>query len=235
MICTGRTIAAVSFRSGRLKSNLYALYYNNIVNLIWGCDVLKLTRPRVGMRTVKTGVAVFLCMAIFPLLTLLAQQIPQDSVPVVRVLRFLLDRESSIFACIASVIVMQSTVESSLKLGTSRVKGTIFGGLFGLLFLYFDMLVPNRVLNFLLVVVGVVFIICFFNVINSPQSTAIGLVTFLIIMITTDYDDPFMYAVNRMIDTAIGVFVSVSVNYGLRRPKKHKRKAEVSDEDNTNG
>ncbi len=176
-----------------------------------------------------------LCMIIFPLLTLAAQQIPQDSAPIVRVFRFLLNRESPIFACIASVIVMQSTVESSLKLGTSRVKGTIFGGLFGLLFLYLDMLVPNRVLNFLFVIAGVVFIICFFNVISSPQSTAIGLVTFLIIMITTDYDDPFMYAVNRIIDTAIGVFISVSVNYGLRKPKKHKRGAEVANEDNQNG
>ncbi|MBQ2775793.1 MAG: FUSC family protein [Clostridia bacterium] len=189
------------------------------------------------MRTVKTGVAVLLCMIIFPLLTLAAQQIPEDSMPIVRALRFLINRDSPIFACIASVIVMQSTVESSLKLGTSRVKGTIFGGLFGLLFLYIDTLVPHRGLNILLVTVGIVFIICFFNVIRSPQSTAIGLVTFLIIMITTDYDDPFLYAVNRIIDTAIGVAVSVGVNYALRKPKlrKNKKPAEVPDENNKNG
>ena len=197
---------------------------------------MKLTPPRVGMRTVKTAVAVLLCMIIFPLLTLAAKHIPHQSAPIVSIIRFLLNRDSPIFACIASIIVMQSTVESSLKLGTSRIKGTVIGGVFGLAFLYLDTLVLERSLNILFVIVGIVVIICFFNVINSPESTAIGLVTFLIIMITTSYDDPFLYAVNRIIDTAIGVVVSVGVNFALGKPGRKRRKAqntaEVLNEDN---
>ena len=67
--------------------------------------------PKMGMRTIKTGIAVMLCIA-------LGQFIVQK-----------------IFYCaIACVISVQDTVKGSMKVGLNRVKGTIVGGVIGFLF-----------------------------------------------------------------------------------------------------
>ena len=65
---------------------------------------------KIGMRTVKTGIAVSLC-------TLLAQYLV----------------ENQMFAGVGCVASVQDTVKGSLKLGFNRVKGTMIGGLVGFL------------------------------------------------------------------------------------------------------
>ena len=65
---------------------------------------------KIGMRTVKTGIAVSLC-------TLLAQYLV----------------ENPMFAGVGCVASVQDTVKGSLKLGFNRVKGTMIGGLVGFL------------------------------------------------------------------------------------------------------
>lgn len=192
---------------------------------------MKLTPPHIGMRTVKTTVAVMLSIIIFPLLTLASKKIPENSASILSLLRFLLNRDSPIFACIASIIVMQPTVEKSLKQGSSRIVGTIVGGIVGLIFTFVCTFLPYRLLHFALIGIGIVAVITFFNVIGSPKSTSIGLVTFLIIMINITNNTPIIYAINRIIDTAIGVVISVFINKYLTAPKwldkyiKEKRKS----------
>ena len=180
---------------------------------------MKLHSAHIGMRTVKTTVAVMLCIIIFPLLTIISKRLPDNPAPIFRVLHFLLYRESPIFACIASIIIMQPTVEKSLKLGSSRIEGTIVGGLVGLVFTFITTLLPYKGIPFALVGIGLILIITFFNVIGSPKSTSIALVTFLIIMINIDSKDPILYAINRIIDTSIGVFIAVFINKFLNCPK----------------
>jgi uncharacterized membrane protein YgaE (UPF0421/DUF939 family) len=45
-------------------------------------------------------------------------------------------------------------------------------------------------------------------------------------MITVDQVEPYLYAANRIIDTAIGICISLLVNYFVRIP--HKKKASIS-------
>lgn len=182
--------------------------------------------PKIGMRTIKTSIAVLLCMLIFKLLFVLSGYIPNDETPTNIVLNFLLERENPIFACIAAIVVMQTTFKDSVELSSSRIWGTAIGAYFGLAFLWIDSNVLNRKLNILFTFIGVIAIIFFCNLIKKSYSISIALVTFLIIMITVDQVEPYLYAANRIIDTAIGICISLLVNYFVRIP--HKKKASIS-------
>jgi uncharacterized membrane protein YgaE (UPF0421/DUF939 family) len=159
-------------------------------------------------------------MLVFKLLFILSGHIPNDESHTYVILRFLLERENPIFACIAAIIVMQTTFKGSVELSTSRIWGTAIGAYFGLAFLWLDSSVLNRKLNILFTVVGVIAVIFFCNLIKKNDSIAIALVTFLIIMITIDQVEPYLYAANRIIDTAIGIAISLLVNYLIRNPKQ---------------
>jgi uncharacterized membrane protein YgaE (UPF0421/DUF939 family) len=182
--------------------------------------------PKIGMRTIKTSIAVLLCMLIFKLLLILSGHIPNDETQTNIVLNFLLERENPIFACIAAIVVMQTTFKDSVELSSSRIWGTAIGAYFGLAFLWIDSNVLNRKLNILFTFIGVIAIIFFCNLIKKSYSISIALVTFLIIMITVDQVEPYLYAANRIIDTAIGICISLLVNYFVRIP--HKKKASIS-------
>lgn len=182
--------------------------------------------PKIGMRTIKTSIAVLLCMLIFKLLFVLSGHIPNDETQTNIVLNFLLERENPIFACIAAIVVMQTTFKDSVELSSSRIWGTAIGAYFGLAFLWIDSNVLNRKLNILFTFIGVIAIIFFCNLIKKSYSISIALVTFLIIMITVDQVEPYLYAANRIIDTAIGICISLLVNYFVRIP--HKKKASIS-------
>ena len=73
---------------------------------------MKLHKP--GMRTIKTGIGVMLCVLL-------------------GYLNFnLVDK--TFYAAIACVVCMQTTVKGSFMVGLNRLKGTFVGGLIGFLF-----------------------------------------------------------------------------------------------------
>lgn len=175
--------------------------------------------PGIGERTIKTAIVVLLCMLLFSVMTSISQRIPESWPWVPRgLLSFLLYRPNPIFACIAGVVAMQPRVEDSRRMGRSRVLGTAIGGILGLAFLLLDSAVLGRRLNTLFATVGVVVVIYCCLLLKQNRSIAIAVVTFLIIMITLNEDFPYLYAIHRMIDTTIGVGVSLLVNALLWKP-----------------
>ena len=75
------------------------------------------------MRTIKTTVAVMLSLAIF---------LPLEALGTAEGTRFI-DQLGPFYACIASIVCMQSSVGATWKQGGSRLLGTLIGGLLGLL------------------------------------------------------------------------------------------------------
>ena len=65
--------------------------------------------PKIGLRTIKSGIAVFLCLLLLP--------------------------NEPFFACLTAVICLQDTVYNSIHMGINRGAGTILGASFGLIFL----------------------------------------------------------------------------------------------------
>lgn len=175
--------------------------------------------PGIGMRVVKTAASVLVCMLLFHGFTVLSGFVAADGSTLSRLLLFLLNRPNPIFACVAAVVAMQSTWDDSLEKGGARIWGTGIGGVFGLLFLWLDTLIWERRLNMLLAFIGIFVVTYICLLLRHNTSVPIALVTFLIILITVNEQEPYIYALNRILDTSIGIGVSLLVNLLLGKPR----------------
>lgn len=184
-------------------------------------DAKKLPLP--GMRNIKTAVSVLLCLVVYVLFPLLAEITNEFDGKFFELLTFIVNRQDPMFACIAAVVVMQSTVADSVSSGKSRIYGTAIGAAAGLLFLLINLSVPVRLLNILLIAVGVVFLIYVCNLLKLQNAVSISVITFLVILISIGQKSPITYAINRLLDTGIGIVISIFVNRYLNFPFKKKR------------
>ncbi|MBL4936645.1 FUSC family protein [Clostridium sp. YIM B02515] len=149
---------------------------------------------KIGMRNIKTAIAVVISMIISKLLNM----------------------EYPFYTVIASIISMQSSVEASFKAGRNRMLGTLIGALIGFIL---SSIMPG---NIILIGIGIVAVIYICNIFNWEQSTSIACVVFCAIMINLKGGSPFFYSVNRLVDTFIGITVAVGVNYFIAPPKSYE-------------
>lgn len=192
-------------------------------------NIKKLPLP--GMRNIKTAVSVLLCLVVYVLFPLLAEITNEFDGKFFELLTFIVNRQDPMFACIAAVVVMQSTVADSVSSGKSRIYGTALGAAAGLLFLLINLSVPVHLLNILLIAIGVVFLIYVCNLLKLQNAVSISVITFLVILISIGQKSPILYAVNRLLDTGIGIVISIFVNRYLNFPlKKEKAPEEKKDE-----
>lgn len=168
--------------------------------------------PKIGMRNIKTGIAVFICMFSYSLARFILNQTASNAGAVHRLFDFLVNEHTPIYACLAAVIVMRSSVSQSFRSGISRIIGTVIGGLFGILVLYIERISIVETLDFIFVPLGVVLLIYFLTLTKETDATSIAAATFLIIVITVGSNSPHLYAFNRILSTAYGVTVSLLVN-----------------------
>lgn len=147
----------------------------------------------VGMRIMKTGLAVYICC-------LLARLV--DTSP--------------FFAAIAAVICMKMTYEDSLTIGRNRVIGTIVGGLAGMGLLYtFDYLHirPGGVGYDLLTVAVLIFLIKILADIYQTGTIIITLVVFLSLLYMDIGEMTILaYSTLRVVETLAGVLVALAIN-----------------------
>ena len=148
--------------------------------------------PRVGLRTFKTALAATLCALIY----------------------FFFDR-SSAFACIGAIFGMGIDYDNSKHHGGNRFFGTLVGGFIGMaLFAIYAALFPDGSGRWFLIVltfVGVVILIlaCQLIWVGGVQP---GGVVLCIILFNTPIDTYVSYALNRILDTGIGVLMALFVN-----------------------
>jgi uncharacterized membrane protein YgaE (UPF0421/DUF939 family) len=149
----------------------------------------------VGMRTIKTGISVFLCVLVAHVIKL----------------------EYPFYASIAAVITLQSSVTASFHAGKNRMLGTLLGAAIGFIF---ALLLPG---NSILCGLGVIIVIYMLNILNWKNSVSIGCIVFLVIMTNLNGRSPFIYSINRILDTFIGIIIALFVNYIIYPPKYLER------------
>lgn len=157
------------------------------------------TMLKIGMRNIKTATAVFIDLLIFDLLKL----------------------ENPFYACIASVICMQPTVEDTIKSGKHRLIGTAIAGIVGFIVYYVaeNILGPKSYL--FLIPLGIIFLIKLCVILKVPSSVSICCVVFISIQTTHRiYGDNNLYPITRVIETFIGIIVATLVNKYMNF-KKH--------------
>lgn len=153
--------------------------------------------PAVGMRTVKTALAVAFCTLVY----------------------YFVGR-SPAFACIGVIFGMGYDLEDARKNGGNRLFGTIIGGVVGiLLFRLYLVFVPDGHHTLLLVpivFVGTILLIlaCQMFWVGGVQP---GGVVLCILLFNTPVATYIDYAMNRIFDTAVGVMIALLVSYVFPR------------------
>ncbi|MEG1996391.1 MAG: aromatic acid exporter family protein [Oscillospiraceae bacterium] len=149
---------------------------------------------KIGMRTVKTAIAVFVCL----------------------IISFVFHRSNAFYSCIATVVCIQPTYTKTLSLGVHRLIGTGVGGLIGYIVLEFTTLIPYYSDGLYLIIIPIFLILSIYlcNIINRKDATSICCIVFLSIVANSNRDiaHTLMYVIDRMIDTSIGVVVAMIVN-----------------------
>lgn len=174
---------------------------------------MKLDVPKVGLRTIKTAVAVVVCYLIFlPFWT----HGPGTSDSLLR-------HVAPVNACVAAVICMQSSIEQSLYQGISRIVGTILGGLVGLLALLLDDWIKTPLVTGVLLGGAIVLTLWLCNLIKRPAACAIGCVVVCVIILTHGGSERYFYIIFRVLESIAGIAVALAVNRIL--PNHHKDEA----------
>ncbi|MDR1564735.1 MAG: FUSC family protein [Oscillospiraceae bacterium] len=161
--------------------------------------------PGIGMRTIKSALAVGLCLLLYEILGLPAP----------------------FYACVAALICMQGSPEASLKLGISRIIGTAIGGAFGILLMYLNDFILNGALTALILTLGVIICIYVCLLIRQPDACALAGVVLCAIIIGRNsgvVNGEFAYAIGRIVETAVGIFISFAINRFVNLPRHKKRR-----------
>jgi uncharacterized membrane protein YgaE (UPF0421/DUF939 family) len=140
---------------------------------------------RIGLRNIKTALAVFICMVISKLCKL----------------------EYPFFVAIAAIISMENSLMNSFKAGKSRILGTFIGAGIGLIC---ALIKPG---NAVLCGIGMIGVVYLCNFLKWHRPIPIAGVVFMAIMVSLNGKNPFFYSINRISDTFIGIAVAVGVNY----------------------
>lgn len=153
----------------------------------------------IGMRIIKTVIAVFVCAIIG-----------------------WLRGEMTFFSMIAAVLCMQKSAEKTLSTSFNRVMGTAVGGAYGVIVLFLETQFNlQRVPPLFYLVVSLMLIPVILTTIGIKKPSVAGFAC-VVFLSTTVYHvgdaDPYTYALNRMLDTVIGIVVALIVNLTMPGP-----------------
>lgn len=166
--------------------------------------------PKVGLRTIKTALAVMISYAIF---------VPFDLIYHTEY-GGLWGQLGPSYACIACIICMQSSLGQTIQQGVSRFIGVAVGGALGILALTLGGWLDRPLIKTL--VLGLVCVAGVWVCLLIKRPTACGMACILpcVILITNvSGGDRYAYAAARIIETVLGVAVAFVVNAVLPSPQ----------------
>lgn len=162
--------------------------------------------PRVGMRTVKTAVAVMLSYLVFAPFGLVYRE----------ELGGILGQMGPLYACIACIVCMQGSLELTMQQGISRFVGVAVGGTLGGLTLTLGGVAGHPVGRVLLLGLVCVAGIWVCLLIKRPAACGMACIVPCIILVNhMSGVERYYYAAARVIETAVGVAVALAVNAAL--------------------
>ena len=163
----------------------------------------------IGLRTVKTAIAILCCA----LLNLVLKLINSD---------FASMWYSPFFAAIAAAYSLHPDRKSSLKMAKNRTIGTFIGGFFGIvIILLFDYIVsyiinPNTEVYLLIYYLVVSFLIAIMISITvsmkQPNAVFVVVLTYCSITLGSHALPDIQFAFNRILSTLVGLLISLIIN-----------------------
>ena len=162
--------------------------------------------PPIGARIIKSSVAVALCMVIYFFRTLL---------PIGNGIPF--------YSALAALWCLQPYSNSTKNNAGQRSTGTFIGAAYGLAFIvllrFFGLSEP--ILVYLIASAIIIPVIYLAVITNNRNASFFSCVVFLSIALTHSFDEnPYLFVLNRVLDTFIGIGVGLAVN-NFHLPIKH--------------
>lgn len=159
---------------------------------------------KIGMRTAKTGLAVFLVLLLFRLFGWQGTQI----------------------AALTAVFSLREDFNKSLSFGASRVLGNTIGGVMAIIFYLISDFFKGHFLVELFLVPFLTMMTIVFNVAFNNVSGIIG-ASSAFLLITLAPPGPgraWFYVVSRVLQTFVGVLIAILVNSDITQLKKWLKK-----------
>lgn len=157
----------------------------------------------IGMRIWKTVIAVFIC-AIFGMIL--------DIHP--------------FYTMIAAILCMQANTNESIKKGMIRLVGTLIGGIGAVMILLLIDFTPLKAfsLSYYIIISLSIVPLIYANVLMKHESSAyITCVVFLSVVLSHfENTNHYLFAVQRMIETAVGIIIAIIVNKTIRNNDQKK-------------
>lgn len=161
------------------------------------------TNPRkfhIGLRTLKTTVAVIIAMLITDALGTTESKL--------------------IFAMLGAMAAVQPTFKESVESCLSQIIGVIFGAICGIL------LITIKLPPLLATAIGIILVITLYNTLQIRYSPSLPCFIVVMLCVTPD-TQPILYAAGRIWDTAIGLAIGMAINM-LVFPYDNSRKIHES-------
>lgn len=192
----------------RLAFFLPVVYHTDIDIERGGLFMVKQRHHWVGMRMIKTVIAVFIC-GIFGYVR----------------------GEPAFYSMIAAVICMQNSTDKTITSSVNRAIGTLVGGLYGIVILYgleFFHAEHLDLLRYTLVSLTIIPLIRTALLLKRPSSASLSCVVFLCVTVNHNTDSsPALFALQRMVDTLAGVAVTCVIDLVLPyHPKPEEQSTE---------
>lgn len=154
---------------------------------------------KLGMRTLKSGLAVFLVILLFGFFS----------------------RQGAQIAALTAVFSLREDFDKSVHFGASRILGNSIGGAYALVFFILSQSFHEHPLVTLIVVPICVMLTIMTNVAMNNKSGIIGgVAALLIITLSIPSGNAIQYVFIRVFETFVGVFIAILVNSDLEKLKK---------------
>lgn len=149
---------------------------------------------KIGLRTIKTGISVFLCILI----------------------SLLLKRETYVVSAITAVFTLREDMINTLTFGKHRVAGNTIGALTSVFVIFlFELLGDSDMVQLIAVPLTIVAMITVLVRFRFQEGIVGATATLLTIVFMIPEDSSYVYALNRVVDSFIGMGVAIGVNYLL--------------------
>lgn len=160
-------------------------------------------RFRLGMRTFKTALSVVLCVLLF----------------------HVLGRDNPLIATIAAVVSLRQDMTSTVSIGKERILGNTVGSVAAMSYLLVQhFFLQTLFLQLVLLPILVALVVIFQDGIDNNSGIITGIATFILISLSTPQGESVIVALDRILDTFIGVGVAIFLNTVIKPPKMEEQR-----------
>ena len=149
---------------------------------------------KIGLRVIKSVVAVFLCLLI----------------------KFILGSSSVFYDSITALLCIQPTAEQSLKFGLNRLIGTFTGSIIGFVVLEAANFIPFYKEFIYIFVIPLGMLLAMYVCIFFKKERSVAICSVVYLCLVTNFERSIqsteIYVFIRLIDTTIGVIIGTLVN-----------------------